>query len=111
MAALACALQRNADTTALAGWRNNRNRPLIERFVPLEIVSGSGYSPRNSPAEVQLLPGAGQTFSATIIDGERVGRLSVSVVEREGPDLTLIVDGLRRRVTPGNVHRGVVGAV
>jgi geranyl-CoA carboxylase alpha subunit len=101
IAALACALQRTMETvsTPLYGWRNNRNRPLIERFAPLEISSGSGYSPRNPPVEVQLLPGAGQTFAATIIDGERVSAMSVSVVEREGPDPTLIVDGLRRRVT------------
>jgi acetyl-CoA carboxylase biotin carboxylase subunit len=101
MAALACALQRNVnhEQVSLTGWRNNRNRPLIERFAPLEISSGSGYSPRNSPVEVQLLPGAGQTLAATISDGERVSTLGVSVVEREGPDLTLIVDGLRRHVT------------
>ncbi len=101
MAALACALQRNVndEPASLAGWRNNRNRPLIERFAPLEISSGSGYSPRNSPAEVQLLPGADESFAVTIIDGERVSHVSVSVVEREGPDLTLIVDGLRQRLT------------
>src|SRR5690348_3898638 len=41
MAALACALQRNVndESASLAGWRNNRNRPLIERFSPLEISS------------------------------------------------------------------------
>ncbi len=101
MAALACALQRNANepSLSLTGWRNNRNRPLIERFAPLEIASGSGYSPRNSPAEVHLSPGADESFAATIIDGERVSRVSVSMVERAGPDLTLIVDGLRRHVT------------
>jgi geranyl-CoA carboxylase alpha subunit len=101
MAALACALQRNRDTSApaLAGWRNNRNHPLVERFSPLEIAPGSGYSPRTPPVEVQLLPGAGRTFAATVIDGERVATLSVAVVERDGPDLTLIVDGLRRRIT------------
>jgi acetyl-CoA carboxylase biotin carboxylase subunit len=100
-AVLACALQRNADGTAhaLSGWRNNRNRPLIERFAPLEIVSGSGHSLRTPSIEVQLLPGAGQTFTATIIDGERIQTANVTVAEREGPDLTLIVDGLRRRVT------------
>lgn len=101
MAALACALQRNVqdEPASLAGWRNNRNRPLIERFAPLEISSGSGYSPRNSPVEVQLLPGADQAFAATTIDGERAHSVSVRVVERDGPDLTWVVDGLRRRVT------------
>jgi acetyl-CoA carboxylase biotin carboxylase subunit len=101
MAAVACALQRNVndESTPLHDWRNNRSRPLIERFSPLEISSGSGYSPRNSPAEVQLLPGVDQTFTATIIDSERVSSISVSGVEHEGPDLTLTVDGLRRRVT------------
>ncbi|HEY7093084.1 MAG TPA: biotin carboxylase N-terminal domain-containing protein [Ktedonobacterales bacterium] len=100
-AALACALMRNVndEPTPRAGWRNNRNRPLIERFAPLEISSGSGYSPRNPPAEVQLLPSVGQTFAATIIDNERASAMSVSIVERDGPDLTLVVDGLRRRVT------------
>ena len=101
MAALACALQRNVGepSLSLTGWRNNRNRPLIERFAPLEISSGSGYSPRNSPAEVQLLPGADESFAATITDGERVSHVSVSVVERVGPDLTMVVGGLRRRIT------------
>jgi acetyl/propionyl-CoA carboxylase alpha subunit len=101
MAALACALQRTTDTMprALAGWRNNRNRPLIERFSSLEIAPGSGYSPRNPPAEVQLLPGVNGSFAATILDGARINRVSVSVVERAGPDLTVVVDGLRRRVT------------
>jgi len=101
IAALACALQRNADNAAtpLQGWRNNRNRPLIERFAPLEIAPGSGYSPRTSPVEVRLSPGAGQTFTATIMDGERITTSSVAVAERDGPDLTLIVDSLRRRVT------------
>jgi geranyl-CoA carboxylase alpha subunit len=103
IAALACALQRaGAAFTSgapLASWRNNRNRPLVERFAPLEIAPGSGYSPRNLAVEVQLLPGAEKTFAATIVNGERINTLSVGVVERDGPDLTLIVDGLRRRVT------------
>ena len=108
MAALACALQRNVsdEPASLAGWRNNRNRPLIERFAPLEISSGSGYSPRNSPVEVQLLPGAGQTFAATIIDGERAHSVNVRAVEREGPDLTLIVDGLRLHLTATETSAG-----
>ena len=48
IATLACALQRHAGepSTLPPGWRNNRNRPLIERLAPLEIASGSGYSPR-----------------------------------------------------------------
>jgi acetyl-CoA carboxylase biotin carboxylase subunit len=108
MATLACALLRNADTTqnALAGWRNNRSRPLTERFSPLEFASGSAYSPRNPPAEVQFLPGADDSFTATIIDGERVTGVSVSVVERAGPDLTVVVDGRRRRVTALEVTPG-----
>jgi acetyl/propionyl-CoA carboxylase alpha subunit len=108
MATLACALQRNADTTskALAGWRNNRNRPLIERFSSLEIASGSAYSPRNSPAEVQLLPGVDESFAVTIIDGERAHSVSVHVVERMGPDLTLVVDGLRLRITAMETSAG-----
>jgi geranyl-CoA carboxylase alpha subunit len=108
MAALACALQRNVsdEPASLACWRNNRNRPLIERFAPLEISSGSGYSPRNSPVEVQLLPGAGQTFAATIIDGERAHSVNVRAVEREGPDLTLIVDGLRLHLTAMETSAG-----
>ncbi|HEX3270324.1 MAG TPA: acetyl-CoA carboxylase biotin carboxylase subunit [Ktedonobacterales bacterium] len=108
MAALACALQRNVndESASLAGWRNNRNRPLIERFSPLEISSGSGYSPRNPPVEVQLLPGAGQTFAATTIDGERAHSVSVRVVERKGPDLTLIADGLRLHLTAMETSAG-----
>jgi acetyl-CoA carboxylase biotin carboxylase subunit len=106
MAALACSFQRNADAAPLAGWRNNRNRPLIERFAPLEISSGSGYSPRNPPAEVQLLPRGDWDFTATILDEERAHTMSVSVVEQMGPDLTLIVDGLRRRVTALEASRG-----
>jgi len=110
IAALACALQHaGAALTSgapLASWRNNRNRPLVERFAPLEIAPGSGYSPRNLPVEVQLLPGADQTFAATIVDGERINTPSVGVVERDGPDLTLIVDGLRRRVTAVEVSPG-----
>jgi geranyl-CoA carboxylase alpha subunit len=101
LAALACALQRNVsdEPASVAGWRNNRNRPLIERFAPLEISSRSGYSPRNPPAEVQLLPGGNRDFMATVLDGERAHSVSVHVVERVGPDLTLIVDGLRQRIT------------
>jgi geranyl-CoA carboxylase alpha subunit len=110
IAALACALQHaGAAFTSgapLASWRNNRNRPLVERFAPLEIAPGSGYSPRNLPVEVRLLPGADQTFAATIVDGERINTPSVGLVERDGPDLTLIVDGLRRRVTAVEVSPG-----
>jgi acetyl-CoA carboxylase biotin carboxylase subunit len=101
VATLACALQRNMndEPASLAGWRNNRNRPLIERFALLEISSGRGYCPRNPPAEVQLLPSGDQDFTATVLDGERTHSVSVRVVERAGPDLTLIVHGLRWRLT------------
>jgi acetyl/propionyl-CoA carboxylase alpha subunit len=100
MAALACALQRNVsdEPASRAGWRNNRNRPLIERFAPLEITSGNGFSPRNPPAEVQLLPNGDRDFMATVLDGERAHSVTVRVVERMGPDLMLIVDGLRQRI-------------
>jgi geranyl-CoA carboxylase alpha subunit len=108
MAALACALQRNVsdEPASRAGWRNNRNRPLIERFAPLEITSGSGYSPRNSPVEVQLLPGADESIAVTIIYVERAHSVSVRVVERVGPDLTLIVDELRLHLTAMETSAG-----
>jgi acetyl-CoA carboxylase biotin carboxylase subunit len=101
IAALACALQRNVkdEPASLAGWRNNRNRPLIERFAPLEISTGNRYSPRNPPVEVQLLPSSDRDFTATVLDGERARSMSVRIVERAGADLTLIVDGLRVRST------------
>jgi acetyl-CoA carboxylase biotin carboxylase subunit len=108
MAALACALQRNVkdEPASLAGWRNNRYRPLIERFSPLEISSGSGHSPRNPPAQVQLLPSGDRDFTATVLDGERAHTVTVRVVERVGPDLTLIVDGLRRSLTAMETSAG-----
>jgi acetyl-CoA carboxylase biotin carboxylase subunit len=108
LVALACALLRNVqdEPASLAGWRNNRSRPLIERFSPLEISSGNGYSPRNPPAEVQLLPRGDRDFMATVLDGKRALSVTVRVVERVGPDLTLIVDGLRRRLTAVETSAG-----
>jgi acetyl-CoA carboxylase biotin carboxylase subunit len=110
LAALAAALQRTLASSTLLfapqAWRNNRNRPLVERFAPLEITPGSGYSPRTVAVEVQLAPMAAHTFAATIIDGERRATWSVAVADRDGADLTLIVDGRRLRATALETSKG-----
>ena len=49
-AALVAALQRHLVTPDPQTWRNNRYRPVVERFAPLERASPGGYALRRTKA-------------------------------------------------------------
>jgi acetyl-CoA carboxylase biotin carboxylase subunit len=98
MAALAAALQRLLATPDPRAWRNNRYRPVVERFVLLEFAPEGGYAtdPQGAtPIAVRLASGATSAFAATIADEAGEVALPVLVHERSGPDLWLEVAGHR----------------
>ncbi len=132
LAALIVALRRLMATPARgfpASWRNNRSRPLVEHFAPLEsaleLSAGSRYSAGNT-VEVRLTPGAGsdaRQFTATVIASGAETAVSVAVAERAndrtdeemGADLVLEVDGRRVRsvaleTSPGRWEARVLGS-
>ena len=94
-AALAAALQRLLATPDPRAWRNNRYRPVVERFAPLELAPEGGYAPRATPIAVRLMPSAAGAFAATVVDEAGEAALPVLVHERSGPDLWLEVAGHR----------------
>jgi biotin carboxyl carrier protein len=104
LSALVAALQRQLVAPEPATWRNNRTRPIVERFAPaqpaLELSPTSGYSAGNT-VEVRLVPGVAgawatsQRFTATLVASGTETAVSVGIVERTATDLALEVEGRR----------------
>jgi acetyl-CoA carboxylase biotin carboxylase subunit len=108
-AALVAALQRHLVTPDPQTWRNNRYRPVVERFAPLERASPGGYALRRTPIAVQLLPSAAGAFTATVrTDAGKADEaaLPVLVRERHGPDLWLEIAGHLLRAVALEVAEG-----
>ncbi len=112
MAALVAALLRQPERPSQANWRNNRNRPIVERFAPvqsaLDLSSGTRYSAGNT-VEVRLLPGASadaRQFAATLVASGIETAVSVGIVDRTAPDLALELDDHRIRAVGMEVAPG-----
>jgi len=115
LAALIAALQRQPMKPGPATWRNNRSRPIVERFAPmqstLELSSTSGYSAGNTVEvlEVRLVPGArphAHQFTATVVASGTETAVSVGIVDRTATDLSLEVDGYRLRAVAMEIAPG-----
>ncbi|HEX6819298.1 MAG TPA: biotin carboxylase N-terminal domain-containing protein [Ktedonobacterales bacterium] len=101
------------------GWRNNRTRPIVERFelsapggvkpeTALDVSSRVRYSGDNT-LEIRLTPEGrrdGERYAAVVVTQGTESAASVSVVARRGPDLTFTVDGRRVRAVGVEVASG-----
>jgi acetyl-CoA carboxylase biotin carboxylase subunit len=108
LAALVAALRRLLATPNPANWRNNRYRPIVEYFSPLELSAGSSYS-AGATIEARLLPAAGggaRQFTATVRESDAETAVLVRVVDQAADDLALEVDGHRVRTVGMEVAPG-----
>ncbi len=110
VAALAVSLRRLLATPGARPWRNNRTRPIIERFAPLHAphqphAEGNRFGPAGD-VEVRLTPAGADAFAAVLATSEGTREASVRVCDARGPDLALEVDGHRLRVTALEVDDG-----
>ncbi len=106
LAALVAAFHRVLALPERRPWRNNRYRPLVERFEPLARAARGDGVPRGHAIEVRLTPINADAYQASIAGGETTNACTVLVHEYAPPDLTLEIDGrLVRTVaveTPGD---------
>ncbi|HEX9056564.1 MAG TPA: biotin/lipoyl-containing protein, partial [Ktedonobacterales bacterium] len=87
LAAVAAALQRVGVASDPPAWRNNPNRPITERYVPLDEDASA------PPVEVRLTARSAGEWSAEVRHGDQVHTRCVLVRERQDSDLWLEVDG------------------
>jgi acetyl/propionyl-CoA carboxylase alpha subunit len=93
LAALVAALQRQLMLPERQPWRNNRYRPVVERFRPLVLVASGGWGPREQPLEVRLTPSGSGQYQASIANGEISVTYTVLLREHAASDLVLEIDG------------------
>ncbi|HEU4785648.1 MAG TPA: biotin carboxylase N-terminal domain-containing protein [Ktedonobacterales bacterium] len=87
LAALAITMQRLTATPTPATWRNNRSRPLLEHY----------RQPNGGETALHLTPERAGAFAVTFDDEPQM--YAVQVRERNGPDITLEIDGHVLRAT------------
>ena len=85
-AALVAALARHVATPGQRQWRNNFNRPLIERF-------GVGEARHIQRVEVRLTPHAWNHYSAVLVHEGEESPVSLIVHERTGNDVAIEMNG------------------
>jgi acetyl-CoA carboxylase biotin carboxylase subunit len=101
LAALVATVQRLQMTPAPATWRNNRNRPIVDRFAPqkptLELSGDSRYSAGNV-VEVRLVPAAmrAAAMGGEVREGGALGGGCSAVVVENGTETAALVSIVRR---------------
>ncbi|HLZ23975.1 MAG TPA: biotin carboxylase N-terminal domain-containing protein [Ktedonobacterales bacterium] len=91
-AALVAALARQSTGSPLRYWRNNVNRPVIERF-------SNGESEDTALIEVRLTPTSPNRYAAILIHGAREAVAALDLREQAGIDIAIALDGHLLRAT------------
>src|SRR5579859_1291364 len=91
-AALVAALARQRTGSPLRYWRNNFNRPVIERF-------SDGESEDTALIEVRLTPISPNRYAAILIHGAHEAAVALDLREQAGIDITVALDGHLLRAT------------
>ncbi len=93
IAALVAALQRLLALPNQQAWRNNRYRPIVERFKPLVLAANGSWGPRGQVIEICLTPSGKSVYQASIASGEVSLACIVLPREHAGFGLALEIDG------------------
>ncbi|HZC79943.1 MAG TPA: biotin/lipoyl-containing protein, partial [Ktedonobacterales bacterium] len=95
-AALVAALARTSAWAEGQRWRNNPNRPLVERFTA-SAARGGMSSIGERTIEVRLTPRGREAYSAVIVHAAGEEAMEVVVRERRAAALAVELDGRRVR--------------